>query len=633
MSAIYDVKFFSVLAKIRSKKALLLLYLLASIIIGYAIYVNQVSWLDFNCNHGRYSNSCIYKIQRLYLVPVLGIIGCIFFLFIDKVLIFLIMLNKKLENLSLKVHAKILIIYSLVLSIFLFGFRFSFYILDPRRIEWISHFGRDLSLNFLSWHIFRDSPWSFPLGYIESINYPDGISIAYSDPTMLFCVLFKLLNPLLPSYFQYLGIWYFLNYALQGLFAALIFKNIKCSLKLKLLAVPFLIFSTVLLDRVSHLTLNAHWLILASFYLYLSSEMSNKKKIIWHSIIVYITVWLHPYLTFMLFSLFSALILKIYFTDKKQFKFLSFLFTFTFISVFISWYIIGYFHLGHIVDDLNLSYRSNLNTFINSMGKYALLNPLPSTGGDYEGSAYLGLGLLMILVVLLFEKWPKQKYIFNKENKYLLWIIVILTLLATGLNFKFGNITILNISKTFLIDYIFIVYRSMGRFIWPVYYFIIIFSLLSLIFRERSIYKKYILFIIALIIQLIDLYPLYKPVALNLANGFSVKRDFSPWVKFMGADKNKLIFYPNQEYFYEDFWLLSKEYKYSTNIGYFARIDLHKFKENEKNVYKNIVGGYIPRDTVYVVLKNEMKLFPTDQKNKNLECEIIQEFYACKNKN
>ncbi|BBH52625.1 DUF6311 domain-containing protein [Fluviispira sanaruensis] len=625
------VNFFSLLVKMRKNKAFLFLYFVASIALGFVIYSYQIDWMDFNCTQGRNSNSCIYKMQRLYFLPFLGFLACVLLLFLDKIFKLLLILNKNFEGLSEKTNWKILIIYSISLSVFLFNYRFSFNILDPTRIEWIRDIDKDVILNYLSWHMFRDSPWDFPLGLIHSINYPDGISIAYSDPIVLFALIFKVFSNYLPNNFQYLGLWYFISYILQGFFASLIFKNIQCKLKFKLLAVPFLIFSTVLLNRLVHVNLNAHWLILASFYLYFSKNISVKKKVIWHSILVFLTGWLHPYQTFILFAQQFALFLKIYLDDKKHLKYISIVFSCNLFLVILTWYVIGYFHLGGSYSGTSL-YISNLNTFINSFGHSSLLFPLSAGGGDYEGSAYLGLGLITILVVLLFENWPKNKLIFTKENKPLLWIIGILAIIATGFNFKFGHIILLYLPRPLFIDNLFAIFRSVGRFIWPAYYFVVIFTLLTLIYRERSIYKKYILFIMALIIQLVDLYPTYKRLPLNYVQGFTVKRDLSIWEKFMGNDKNKLIFYPNRDYLYEDFWLLSKKNNYSTNIGYFARTNSSRNNENDNNTYNNIISGHIPKDTVYVVFKDNINIFTSNQKKSNFTCEYIQEFYACKNK-
>ncbi|WP_186649159.1 DUF6311 domain-containing protein [Fluviispira vulneris] len=629
MAYFEDLKFFSYFAKVRKNKILLFIFLLVAFLCSYVIYYYQLDWINFNCTQGRNSNSCIYKEQRLYLLPFLGFIACIFFLFIDKLFKLIRIINEKFESLSRRTSWVILIFYSIALSVFLFNCRFSFNILDPTRIEWVRNIDKDVILNYLSWHMFRDSPWDFPLGLIHTINYPDGISIAYSDPIILFALIFKVFSKYLPGNFQYIGIWYFISYILQGIFAALIFKNIQCKLKFKLLAVPFLIFSTVLLNRVVHVNLNAHWLILASFYLYFSKNISVKSKVIWHSIIVFLTGWLHPYQTFILIALQFALFLKIYLDNRKFIKYLSFLFLFTLFLLVLTWYVIGYFQLGGSYSGTSL-YLSNLNTFINSFGHSALLLPLSAGGGDYEGSAYLGLGIIMILTVLLFENWPKNKLIFTKENKPLLWIIGILAIIATGFNFKFGHIILIYLPRPLFIDHLFAIFRSVGRFIWPAYYFIVIFTLLALIYRERSIYKKYFLFIIALMIQLVDLYPSYKRLPLNYVQDFTIKRDFSIWEKFMGKDKNKLIFYPNRDYLYEDFWLLSKKNNYSTNIGYFARTNSSRSIENDKNTYNNIMSGYIPKDTVYVVFKNEMKIFQTSPNKNNFNCEIIQEFYACK---
>ena len=56
----------------------------------------------------------------------------------------------------------------------LYGYR----ILDPTYIGWTME--GDAAQHFLGWHFFRSQPWTFPLGVIQSYNYPEGTSLVYT---------------------------------------------------------------------------------------------------------------------------------------------------------------------------------------------------------------------------------------------------------------------------------------------------------------------------------------------------------------------------------------------------------------------------------------------------------------------
>ncbi|WP_246164808.1 DUF6311 domain-containing protein [Fluviispira multicolorata] len=625
--------FFSYLKKIRKSKILFFVFIIISAMTALLVYFNQDSWILLNCTLGKNSNSCVYKFERLYLLPITIFLLLNVCLFTDEIFKFLKLMSIKLENLETKKSAHFLISFSVVFSLLLFYYRFSFFIIDPTRVFWIKSLGTDSLQNFLGWHVFRNSPWDFPFGVMQNINYPIGTSVGYSDSVPFLAFLFKLFTNFLPEYFQYFGIWVFSCYILQGFFAAQIFKNFKCSMKLKLLAVPFLIMSTVLLDRFGHLALNCHWMILASFFLYFSKEISVKRKTKWQTLIVIFSSWVHPYITFLMFALQTALFIKLYIENKKYLKELLSYFLMSLFLVFSSWYLIGYFYLDGGNDPKNVLFSINLNTLFNPFEKSKLMQPLGAGPRHYEGFAYLGVGLLIILIVLLFEKWEEKKYVFIKENKPLIWILAILTCLSLSYEIKFGTLTIINTPIPEVLESFYGVYRSVGRFIWPTYYFIVIFILLSLLMRERSLIKKCTLLLIALLLQFIDIYPLYKPVNLNYKNDFNIERNLAPWLHFMAGNKNKIIFYPNRQYSYIDFWMLASKYHYSVNIGYFARNNSEKILENDANTYQNIINGKIPNDTIYVVLNENIKVFEVSSYKDNFICENIQEFYACKNKN
>ena len=58
---------------------------------------------------------------------------------------------------------------------------------------------KDIQQHYAGWLFYRESPLSFPLCIADSINWPDGLSVAFTDSIPLFAAFFRLLEPILPS--------------------------------------------------------------------------------------------------------------------------------------------------------------------------------------------------------------------------------------------------------------------------------------------------------------------------------------------------------------------------------------------------------------------------------------------------
>lgn len=109
-------------------------------------------------------------------------------------------------------------IIGFLLFIWIFGVR----VLDVTYDAWLLQgtaqggFFQDLTQHYMGWLYLRESDWSFPLGLIENLSYPDKISIIYMDSIPVFALLFKLFSPILPETFQYFGWWGASCFVFQG---------------------------------------------------------------------------------------------------------------------------------------------------------------------------------------------------------------------------------------------------------------------------------------------------------------------------------------------------------------------------------------------------------------------------------
>ncbi len=101
----------------------------------------------------------------------------------------------------------------------------------------------DYRLHHLGWHLYRYGPWTFPLGATPLLIWPIGSSIGLTDSMPIVAIWLKALSPMLPTDFQFIGLWLVLSFALQGVFGALLMRLATPRPELQLLGATLLILS------------------------------------------------------------------------------------------------------------------------------------------------------------------------------------------------------------------------------------------------------------------------------------------------------------------------------------------------------------------------------------------------------
>jgi hypothetical protein len=215
-----------------------------------------------------------------------------------------------------------------------------------------------------------------------------------TDSNTFFAVIFKALAPLLGEPFQYFGIWLFLCFYLQGLFAFRILRKFDFSFWEAFWGSTFFMWAPVLVGRIGHLSLCGHWMVLAIFDLYFSKDRSWK-TFLGVVLVTSAAALVHPYLFVMVFGLACAFFVS---EIKKFGCFRVFVQFFGFIafSALVCW-LGGYFEKNDPTTDLNFGgYSADLLTFFNPAfqpNKFSIFLPrLRMAGGQQEGFGFFGCG-------------------------------------------------------------------------------------------------------------------------------------------------------------------------------------------------------------------------------------------------
>ena len=201
-------------------------------------------------------------------------------------------------------------------GLFFFLYIYGVRIINPTYTDWLLHSDDlegsvDLTQHYLGWVFYRNSPWQFPFGLTEGL-YSSPVSVIYTDSIPLFAFIFKLLSPILPTDFQYFGMYGLLSYVLMGGFAVLLVRRFcKSSLILHIVSAIIFVANPVLLNRMFlHTALAGHFIIVAGLCLFFYHDTFSFRKgcLLW-TVLISCGTLINAYFTPMLYGLlFFALV-------------------------------------------------------------------------------------------------------------------------------------------------------------------------------------------------------------------------------------------------------------------------------------------------------------------------------------
>lgn len=386
-----------------------------------------------------------------------------------------------------------------ILGALIFLLLFGGGILDPTYVaRMLNRYGvEDLPQHYLAWEYFRRSAWSFPLGNIENLVYPDTISVVYTDSIPLLAVLFKCFSSVLPAEFQYFGIWTLLCFILQGGFGTLLINRHSRSLPFSLLFSLFFVLSPIMILRTFyHSALAGHWILLAAFCIWLYSDQfrSRRTPFLLFSSLSVLAVLIEAYFVPMVLGIYIGYLLSRLRVGQKL-RVLTAELAATLCFVGLAAFVFGYFsdQLAPAMYGLG-DYSFNLNGFINSIGVAKFIPSfLLSQPGQYEGFSYLGLGgLSLVILALVFfglRVYREGRAVFYEKMSRALPVVLILIifmLLAIGPVYTVGDVYLFSLPLPQGALTALSVFRSSGRFVWPVYYAIFLWAGYEFSYRFRA---------------------------------------------------------------------------------------------------------------------------------------------------
>ncbi len=285
--------------------------------------------------------------------------------------------------------------------------------IDPTSASWMNR--KDTMAHWLGWEHFRHSPvWQFPLGKNELYGLERSSSIVFSDSIPLMALALHPIEALLPTPFQYLGLWTLLCFILQAYFAHRLMTRCFVRPAAAIAATALFVIAPPMLLRLHFQTsLVSHWLVLAGLHFYFDSRDARWRR--WLGLLL-LAILVHGYLFVMVGVLWAAHLGKVAslgglaggprVVAAAALRALGVV-----IACLLAMWIIGYF--GTPAANLRWfgSYRLDLMSPLCSYGWSGIVPELGCGGyltNDWEGMAFAGIGavvaLLAIAISLLLRK-------------------------------------------------------------------------------------------------------------------------------------------------------------------------------------------------------------------------------------
>ncbi len=469
------------------------------------------------------------------------------------------------------------------------------------------------------WEFFRSAPWVWPIALNPTYGMDFAGSILFSDSVPLLALLFKALSPLLPENFQYFGLWAFASFVLQGVFGWLLMSRASEHpgvriLGAMLICVTPLYWLRLVAPACSHMSLTAHWIVLAALYLALPPH--SRRPWLWWGLLVVGTAFVHAYLFVMVATIWLADLARRAWTNWRT-VWPEPLGVGTALAALVIGTGVWAGPAGEAQGGLGW-FKMNALSFIDpNLTAWGVrdepswshvLPDIPNWdwGGDFEGFAFLGLGGLIVAIAAAWAAWTVvRKSTWRSLLPYapLALVLVGLGIFALSRNVSFGNVNFY-LWWPAPLEQLGGLFRATGRFIWPLYYAFFFVAVLLLALRAKPRLVMAVL-AAAVIVQAVDTTGGWaRDSAYLRVRGPSYQTQLrSDFWRQAGERYDAVRIAPHQINHpnYLDVAFFALAHDMPTDAMYLARTSSEATQASRARVEHGIASGDWPADTLFVL--------------------------------
>jgi hypothetical protein len=477
-------------------------------------------------------------------------------------------------------------------------------ILDPANLPWLMNQG-DSAQHYTGWQFLRQQPvLQWPLGKTPAFGETLGSSIVFTDTVPLMALLLHPFSALLPADFQYYGLWILLCFMLQALFGWRILARFTTDRALLAVGTAFFALSPVMLFRLlGHEALVGQWVLLAAIDLCLQERRTTGR---W-ALLLGITCLIHAYLVAMVAALWAVDVLRRLLQRRMSVWAAMGEGAAVAAAVLLAVWGAGYLFPGSSQGTGFGVYRFNLLAPVAPFGIFSAIVPLSLPDGDYEGFAYLGLGMLLLLpfsaAALLWRGGIRPP----TQPRWLPLVLAALCLLvyAVSNRIAWGTTELWEYEVPALLVPLTSTFRASGRFAWPAVYLLQVIALGAVCARYP---RRVALPVVALclLVQCVELVAPARYLRERWSEAWSSPFVSRFWQDMDGRYRRIAYAVPHSEGD-SQLALLAARRGMSINSGYLARIDGNRLQALRVAMAQEVGGGRFRDDTLYV-FENEALL-------------------------
>jgi hypothetical protein len=371
----------------------------------------------------------------------------------------------------------------------------------PTNIAWLDF--ADRAMHTLGWLFFRRAPWGLPPGISPELGIELANSIGLVDGLPLFALPAKLFSALLPQPFQYWGIWLLVCFVLQSVFAYAIARELRAGVFAALLAAAFVLITPAFMFRIGmHLALSGHWTLLAALYLY----VRRTPPPLWAwPLLAGLTAGIHAYLLAMVLAIWVAALLERLLCGRMVLRRAALEMLCAAAAAYAMLWAGGFLVISSIGSYGYGDYKLNVLWPLIRYESWSTIFPeIPHTKYDYEGLSFLGIGILGLLLVALGSgAFGRLRAAIGLRFLPLTLVLLGLMVFAITSRVHAGNVLLVDLDLPQQLIDLLSTFRSTGRFVWPLLYFVTIGAVVLVAGRLRPVVALPLL-VIALIAQVAD---------------------------------------------------------------------------------------------------------------------------------
>jgi hypothetical protein len=360
--------------------------------------------------------------------------------------------------------------------------------IDPTNVSWMLE--GDWMGHLFGWLFTRNGPWGLPLASAPDLVYPAGSSAALTDAVPLAAVVAKIFSPVLPEAFQYFGLWMLFGVIGLGVAGVLVLRPHVKDPVLLTLGGMLCVMNPIVSTRYGHPPFFGFWALtgLVGLSLWPVDDVKAARRVAVAALgLGFVGCAINAYLSLMASGLMFAAVARLAVVERRFSKFegAAWLVSTPVVSLLSLW-LFGFVSGVRSSPVRNLAvegfgqFSADLATFVNPTMWSRFLPGLAMGPRQYEGFAYLGLGVLALLALrlgLLVRIRPTGAQ--WRSLAPVLVVVAGMAFYALSNQVTFLGKPIVRLGFYDNLEPFPSVFRSSGRFVWPLHVLLTLVAVLT----------------------------------------------------------------------------------------------------------------------------------------------------------